>query len=212
MWRNTKLFTLVRLITLHVTVATSYLQSTTIANVTVIDVVRGEVNSDMTIVVTGNRISQLGSSNTAVITDGTRIVDGRGKFIIPGLWDMHVHLGYATEASIPVMIASGITGVRDMGSPSFETLRRWRVEALSGARIGRPALSHLDKFCNATRQTRSIFLYATGMRPAVQQISSRRQASTSSRSTNYSIGTPTSQSPMKPARSACPLRATFRLG
>jgi hypothetical protein len=114
MWRNTKLFTLVRLITLHLTVATSYLQSTTIANVTVIDVVRGEVNPDMTIVVTGNRISQLGSSNTAVITDGTRIVDGRGKFIIPGLWDMHVHLGYATEASIPVMISSGITGVRDM--------------------------------------------------------------------------------------------------
>jgi len=44
--------------------------------------------------------------------------------------------GNATEAALPVLIASGITGVRDMGSPSFETLRRWRVEALSGARIG----------------------------------------------------------------------------
>jgi Amidohydrolase family len=56
--------------------------------------------------------------------------------LIPGLWDMHVHLGNAAEAALPLLVASGITGVRDMGSPSFEVLRRWRTEALAGLRVG----------------------------------------------------------------------------
>ena len=49
---------------------------------------------------------------------------------------MHVHLGNATEASLAMLVASGVTGVRDMGSPSFETLRRWRVESMAGLRVG----------------------------------------------------------------------------
>jgi imidazolonepropionase-like amidohydrolase len=108
---------------------------TAITHVTVVDVITGGLKPDMTIVVTGNQISQVGPSNDVAVPTNARIVEGRGKFLIPGLWDMHVHLGNATEAALPVLVANGITGVRDMGSPSFETLRHWRIQALKGDRI-----------------------------------------------------------------------------
>lgn len=55
--------------------------------------------------------------------DGATVVDGRGRFVIPGLWDMHVHLGVRPEPELaerimlPVFLAYGIVGVRDMGGP-----------------------------------------------------------------------------------------------
>ena len=47
---------------------------------------------------------------------GAEIVNGRGKFLMPGLWDMHVHLSYARASALPLLVANGVTGVRDMGS------------------------------------------------------------------------------------------------
>ena len=110
--------------------------SLAITHVTVVDVISGAVKPDLTVVITGNHIAQIGASSEVSLPATARAIDGRGKFLIPGLWDMHVHLGNATEAALPMLVASGITGVRDMGSPSFETLRRWNVEALAGLRIG----------------------------------------------------------------------------
>lgn len=109
--------------------------STIIRNVTVVDVVAGNARPGVTVVIAGNRIRQIGLADVVPSLAGARVVNGRGKFLIPGLWDMHVHLGNATEAALPVLVAAGVTGVRDMGSPSLETLRRWRVDALSGARV-----------------------------------------------------------------------------
>jgi|SRR5215813_170541 len=123
---------------LAVTIARGQAQpnSTAITHVTVVDVIAGTTRPDMTVLITGNLISQIVPSSQMSPPAGTHNIDGRGEFLIPGLWDMHVHLGNATEAALPVLLASGITGVRDMGSPSFETLRRWRIEALKGERIG----------------------------------------------------------------------------
>lgn len=50
-----------------------------------------------------------------IISRQAEVVDGTGKFAIPGLWDMHVHLTQMTELAGPALIANGITGVRDMG-------------------------------------------------------------------------------------------------
>ena len=110
--------------------------TTTITNVNVVDVVSGTVLPDMTVVISGNRIARIERAAQVAIPENTRAVNGIGKFLIPGLWDMHVHLGNATEAAFPLLLAAGITGVRDMGSPNYHTLRRWSVEALSGARVG----------------------------------------------------------------------------
>ena len=110
--------------------------STAITHVTLVDVIAGISKPDMTVVITGNRITQIGLTTEIAIPANAHKVDGQGKFLIPGLWDMHIHLGNATEAALTMLVASGITGVRDMGSPRFETLRRWNVEALAGMRIG----------------------------------------------------------------------------
>jgi hypothetical protein len=68
---------------------------------------------------------------------GTRVIDGRGKFLIPGLWDMHVH-GFAylfSDFAGPLMIANGVTGARDMGY-YVDTTLRWKADILAGREIG----------------------------------------------------------------------------
>jgi hypothetical protein len=104
--------------------------------VNVIDVIHGTAKPDLTVVIRGNRIIEIGAASAVTPPATAQVVDARGKFLIPGLWDMHVHLGNATEATLPLLVYYGITGVRDMGSPSFETLRQWNVDTLSGRRVG----------------------------------------------------------------------------
>ena len=94
-----------------------------IRNITIVDVANGALKPGLTIVIRENRISEIGSTASITEPKTAQVLDGSGKYAIPGLWDMHVHLGNATEAALPMLLASGITGVRDMGSPSFETIR-----------------------------------------------------------------------------------------
>jgi hypothetical protein len=95
-----------------------------ITDVTVIDVVAGRRVANRTVVIQGARINVVGprTGRGAVrIPDGATLVDGRGKFLIPGLWDMHVHAlprasrPRATETFFPLFVANGVTGIRDMG-------------------------------------------------------------------------------------------------
>src|SRR3979409_309668 len=62
-----------------------------ITHVSVIDVASGVTHSDNTVIVSGNRISFVGPAAGAKIPAGARVIDARGKYLIPGLWDMHVH-------------------------------------------------------------------------------------------------------------------------
>src|SRR5262249_22578142 len=87
-------------------------------NVTIVDVKEGKLLPGMTVVIENGRISQVGAKAAAAQTPEHRI-DGTGKFLIPGLWDMHVHLVHgdwfprSREILLPLFIANGITGVRD---------------------------------------------------------------------------------------------------
>ena len=93
-----------------------------IENVTVINVDTGARWPDQTVVVTGSRISAVGQAASVTRPAGARIVDGRGKFLIPGLWDSHVHaLFNGFDRAMPYLAAIGITSVRDMAN-SFEQL------------------------------------------------------------------------------------------
>jgi imidazolonepropionase-like amidohydrolase len=85
-------------------------------HVTVIDATGSDAKPDMTVVITGDRITELGKSERVRAPKGAQVVDARGKFMIPGLWDMHVHLQEAGKLALPVFIANGITSVRDMGT------------------------------------------------------------------------------------------------
>jgi len=106
-----------------------------IIHITVIDCTGAAAKPNSTVVVTGGLISAVGSSETVKIPAGARVVDASGKFLIPGLWDMHGHLTDATEDAFPLLIMNGVTGVRDMGGDVAQ-LDRWRSEIDSGLRVG----------------------------------------------------------------------------
>ncbi len=108
-----------------------------ITHVSVIDVVNGTTSADNTVIVNGNRIEYVGPGSTAPVPSSARAIDGRGKFLIPGLWDMHVH-GFVyvfSDFAGPLMIANGVTGARDMGY-YVDTTLRWRRDIEAGREIG----------------------------------------------------------------------------
>lgn len=80
-------------------------------NITVIDVGKGEARPGMTVVLSGNRIASVGK--TSEIPKGSQVVDGSGKFMLPGLWDMHSHSLDRWAWSSLLNIANGVTGFRD---------------------------------------------------------------------------------------------------
>ena len=69
----------------------------------------------MTVLVRGTRIESVGASRSVRVPVGTRVIDATGKFLIPGLWDMHVHTDVpGGRALLGLYVANGVTGVRDM--------------------------------------------------------------------------------------------------
>lgn len=102
-------------------------QTIAIRNVTIIDVIAGTPRRG-NIVISGSRI--IGVGPNVRMPAKAKIVNGAGKFVIPGLWDMHVHL-WESEPMFNLYTAHGITGIRDMGS-TYERTRKWAKEALAG--------------------------------------------------------------------------------
>ncbi|MGB9464740.1 MAG: amidohydrolase family protein [Candidatus Acidiferrum sp.] len=90
---------------------------------------------DQTVLIRGDRITAVGKSSATKLPSGARIIDGRGKFLIPGLWDCHVHLTLAGESALQLFIANGVTGVRDMVG-DLQTLRNWRNRIAEGSLTG----------------------------------------------------------------------------
>lgn len=111
-----------------------------IAHVTVIDATGAAAMPDMTVVISGDRIIKIGKTSEVVIPEHSQLVDGTGKYLIPGLWDMHVHIlsEKRGEMFLPLLIENGITGVRDMGSTpeGFELLKNWRKQIAQGTLLG----------------------------------------------------------------------------
>lgn len=112
----------------------SAFSSLAFTHATVIDVKTGRLLHDQTIVVIGGRISAV--SPHAEIPAGADIVDATGRFVIPGLWDMHTHTLWSNDQvrrMFNLFLANGVTAIRDMGSPLpvSETLN-WRSEVTAG--------------------------------------------------------------------------------
>jgi amidohydrolase family protein len=87
-----------------------------ITHVTVIDTETGKEVQDRTVVISGERISEVKDSKAVKSPAGAKVVDGKGKYLIPGLWDMHVHRT-EYESMYPIYLANGVTGVREMAGP-----------------------------------------------------------------------------------------------
>jgi imidazolonepropionase-like amidohydrolase len=106
-----------------------------LTHVTVIDCTGAPAQPNSTVVVAQGHITAVGLSDAIKIPASARVVNATGKFLIPGLWDMHGHLTDATEDAFPMLIMNGVTGVRDMGG-DLTQLDRWRSEIDSGLRVG----------------------------------------------------------------------------
>src|SRR4029079_2612120 len=92
------------------------------------------LQEDMTVIVSGGRMARIGRSQETAVDPDTSIVEARGRFLIPGLWDMHQHLGAFPDGTVraSTLLAAGITGIRDMGSPLDDILRLRKEMAARG--------------------------------------------------------------------------------
>ncbi len=108
-------------------------QTIVFTNVNVIPMDKEQVLQNQMVLVRNGIIVEIGK-NVKVPKDALRI-DGEGKFLIPGLWDMHVHLTLATELAFPVLLANGVTGVRDLGG-EFKKIDEWRKQINDGRLLG----------------------------------------------------------------------------
>jgi imidazolonepropionase-like amidohydrolase len=111
-----------------------------LAHVTVIDPANLTPSQpDRTVVIADGRVASISASSRPA---DARVIDARGRFLIPGLCDMHVHLAGVTadpkwsrRTLLPLLIANGITTVRDMGG-DLDALQSWRKEIEGGQLIG----------------------------------------------------------------------------
>jgi len=112
-----------------------------LTNATVVDVRTGKLQPDQTVVLERNHILSIGPGKSAKYPRNADLVNCKGGYLIPGLWDMHVHLALgdwfpgAKDISLPLFIANGITSVRDMGS-DLEVVQDWRNAIEAGQMIG----------------------------------------------------------------------------
>jgi imidazolonepropionase-like amidohydrolase len=109
-------------------------------NVTIVDVERNRLELRRDVVIVGEKIVAVHGSGAARTPARGRSVDGTGKFLIPGLWDFHVHIFSAPgeeDFALPLYILNGITGVRDAGALRTLPEQRRIVAAIKqGQRVG----------------------------------------------------------------------------
>ncbi len=114
-----------------------------IRHVSVIDTAQGRTTPEQAIAVRGGEIAAVGpDAEIAARFTPARTLDGTGRYAMPGLWDMHVHVGGGEElagenaALLPVYLAYGVTTVRDAAADLSDHVLRWRAETASGRRLG----------------------------------------------------------------------------
>jgi imidazolonepropionase-like amidohydrolase len=112
-----------------------------ITHIAIIDATGAPSQPDMTVIVRDGRIVELGASAAVHASPDAKVVDGSGKYLIPGLWDMHVHTVFGdwvprdAKVVLPLFVANGVTGVRDMGG-DLDVLKEWRLGVAAGRLLG----------------------------------------------------------------------------
>lgn len=113
-----------------------------IRHANVIDVRTGQVARDRVVAVRGGDIVAVGRDQAASGYRAAQTIDATGKFVMPGLWDMHVHFGGGPELIqenrdlLPLYLAHGITSIRDCAGDLAEQVLAWREEIKRGELLG----------------------------------------------------------------------------
>jgi imidazolonepropionase-like amidohydrolase len=127
---------------------------TAFTHVTVLTMADSQPLVNQTVVISGNHIVGLGPTATMALPAGSRVIKARGKFLLPGLWDMHAHLpddSTTRAVMLPLYLANGVTGLRDMWgdcestcagtdsagiAPPASVVRAWKNDIAAGALLG----------------------------------------------------------------------------
>ena len=102
-------------------------------NINVVDVIKGKIIPGQTVVIAGQRIENIVPASAYSVSMNDSIINGTGKYLIPGLWDMHTHV-WTADYFFPLFIANGITGFRDMFG-EVDSFRSWKKELVTGAKL-----------------------------------------------------------------------------
>jgi imidazolonepropionase-like amidohydrolase len=108
-----------------------------LVHATLIDGTGAPARTDINVIITAGRIASIGESSRTPVPMGADVLDATGKYLVPGLWDMHFHLGEFSNRrkTLGQLVADGVTGIRDMASPLDEALRA-RSEIRTGTLVG----------------------------------------------------------------------------
>jgi len=112
--------------------ATSSSPTLAITNVTVIDMVTSAAHPASTVIIRGGNIVAIGA---VPVPRNARVVDGRGKYLIPAFFDMHTHVSFWGADAFPRLVRFGVLAIRDLGG-DLDELDRWRAEIDRGDRVG----------------------------------------------------------------------------
>jgi imidazolonepropionase-like amidohydrolase len=114
-----------------------------IRHATVIDVASGKAAPNRAVAVRGNDIVAVGPDKAVARSfTAKQNIDASGKFVMPGLWDMHMHFGGGPElveenkALLPLYVAYGVTSVRDCAADISDSVLAWRSEVAAGSLLG----------------------------------------------------------------------------
>ena len=119
-------------------------------NVNVVPMDSERLLEGQTVIVEEGRITQLGPSGEIELPADVLVVDGEGRFLLPGLSDMHMHL-LGSENDLLLYLANGVTTIRDMGDGPPDYLE-WREQVVAGTRTGpslwvwSPSIRELEGF------------------------------------------------------------------
>jgi imidazolonepropionase-like amidohydrolase len=104
-------------------------------HVTVVDALGESLLTDRSVAVAGGRITAVAPAGVGELPSGAKVIDSTGQYMIPGLWDMHVHFAFKSYGAL--FVANGVTGVRVMwGNPPGVSHRDWRGEFSQGKAVG----------------------------------------------------------------------------
>jgi imidazolonepropionase-like amidohydrolase len=136
-----------RFVPLFLLAVAALAQPIAITHVNIVDVVNGGVHPDQTVIVESGKIASISPAANVKLTPNATVINASGEFLIPGLWDMHVHLRSdlrrpqtrlisENEAMLNLFLPNGVVGIAEMGGDLADHVILWREEIRTGKRDG----------------------------------------------------------------------------
>ena len=154
-----------------------------ITHVDLIDVSTGKTRHDMTVVISANRITEVKKSRIVAVPEGAQLVDAKGKFLMPGLWDMHVHIfNQVTRRPpntwyFPLFVANGVTSIREMWTKpeNMGQIRAWRKSRMEDSLLA-PRIAAVGALVDGPGGAETTNLAALQMGPTTNVVSTSEEA------------------------------------